>query len=62
MGKLTQQTIDSLAASFYPAIKAYFESEQGRTEYQKYLKEKAGLANHAEVDDNGNDNNDNNVA
>ena len=40
MGKrtnLTQQQIDSLAASFYPTIKAYFASEEGRAEYQKYL-------------------------
>ena len=57
MRRITQQQIDSLAASFYPTIKAYFESEQGRAEYQKYLDEKAGLANHAEVNDNDDDNN-----
>lgn len=57
MRRITQQQIDSLAASFYPTIKAYFESEQGRAEYQKYLDEKAGLANHAEINDNDDDDN-----
>ncbi|MBR1750360.1 MAG: hypothetical protein IJ740_05660 [Ruminococcus sp.] len=57
MRKITQQQIDSLAASFYPTIKAYFESEQGRAEYQKYLEEKAGNAKPADkttADKNGN--------
>ena len=57
MERLTQQTIDTLAASFYPTIKAYFESEQGRAEYQKYLEEKAGNAKPAvetTADKNGN--------
>ena len=63
MRRITQQQIDSLAASFYPTIKAYFESEQGRAEYQKYLDEKAGLANHAESDNtNDIDANGNNAA
>lgn len=56
MRKITQQQINSLAASFYPTIKAYFESEQGRAEYQKYLDEKAGNAKPAEetsTDKNG---------
>ena len=52
MRRITQQQIDSLAASFYPTIKEYFASEEGKAEYQKYLDEKAGLANHAEVNDN----------
>ena len=52
MERLTQQTIDTLAASFYPTIKAYFESEQGRAEYQKYLEEKAGNAKPAGCDAN----------
>ena len=52
MRKITQKQIDSLAASFYPTIKEYFASEEGKAEYQKYLDEKAGLANHAEVNDN----------
>ena len=56
MGKrtnLTQQQIDLLAASFYPTIKAYFESEEGKAEYQKYLDEKAALAKAADdTDDN----------
>ena len=54
---ISQQTIDTLAASFYPAIKAYFESEQGRAEYQRYLDEKAALAKAAnDADDNDADN------
>ena len=52
---ISQQTIDTLAASFYPAIKAYFESEQGRAEYQRYLDEQADLAKSAEPD-NADDN------
>ena len=53
MGKktnLTQQQLDPLAASFYPTIKAYFESEEGKAELQKYLEEMAGLAKPAEKD------------
>ena len=63
MGKrtnLTQQQIDSFAASFYPTIKAYFASEEGRAEYQKYLDEKADNAKPAENGDTHN--NDNNAA
>ena len=56
MERLTQQTIDTLAASFYPAIRAYFESEQGKAEYQNKSDEQAGLANRAEVNDNDDDN------
>ena len=48
MRRITQQQIYSLAASFYPAIRAYFESEQGKAEYQKYLDEKAENAKSAE--------------
>ena len=47
MGKrtnLTQQQIDLLAASFYPTILAYYQSEEGKAEYQKYLAKKAGNA------------------
>ena len=36
-----------LAASFYPVIKAYFESEEGKAEYQKYLDKKADVARSA---------------
>ena len=56
MRKITQQQINSLAASFYPTIKAYFESEQGKAEYHKYLDEKAVNANPADetsTDKNG---------
>ena len=56
MQRLTKQEINTLAASFYPAIRAYFESEKGRAEYQKYLDEKAGNAKPAEetsTDKNG---------
>lgn len=58
MGKktnLTEQQLNSLAVSFYPTIKAYFESEQGKAEYQKYLNEKAGVAKPA--DENADDKN-----
>ena len=51
MGKktnLTEQQLNSLAASFYPMIKAYFESEDGKAEYQKYLDEKTGVAKPAD--------------
>ncbi len=57
MRRITQQQIDLLAASFYSTIKEYFASEEGKAEYQKYLDEKAGLANHAEVNDNDDDDN-----
>ena len=63
MGKrtnLTQQQIDSLAASFYPTIKAYFASEEGRAEYQKYLDKKSEIAKSVENGDTNN--NDNNAA
>ncbi len=50
MERLTQHTINTLAASFYPAIRAYFESEKGRAEYQKYLNEKADNAKPADDD------------
>ena len=57
MGKITKQQISSLAVSFYPAIKEYFESEKGKAEYQQYLDEKAALAKAAdEADDNDADN------
>lgn len=58
MGKktnLTEKQLNSLAASFYPAIRAYFESEQGKAEYQKYLDEKAG--NVKPADENADDKN-----
>ena len=46
-----------LAASFYPVIKAYFESEEGKAEYRKYLDKKADVARSAkENDKNDNDN------
>ncbi|MCR5143544.1 MAG: hypothetical protein K6C68_13670 [Ruminococcus sp.] len=53
MGKrtnLTQQQIDLLAASFYPTILAYYKSEEGKAEYQKYLAKKAGNAKPADED------------
>ena len=53
MGKrtnLTQQQIDLLAASFYPTILAYYQSEEGKAEYQRYLEEKAGNAKPADQD------------
>lgn len=43
-----------LAASFYPVIKAYFESEEGKAEYQKYLDKKADSAGSAKENDNDN--------
>ena len=43
--------------SFYPAIRAYFESEQGRAEYQKNLDEKADNAKPAENGDTHNNDN-----
>lgn len=43
-----------LAASFYPVIKAYFESEEGKAEYQKYLDKKADDARSAKENDNDN--------
>ena len=47
--------------SFYPAIKEYFESQKGKSEYQQYLDEKAALAKAAnDADDNDAD--DSNVA
>ena len=60
MQRLSKQEINTLAASFYPAIRAYFESEQSRAEYQKYLEEKADNAKSAENGDTNN--NDNNAA
>lgn len=53
---LTQQQIDSLAASFLPAIKKFFQSEEGKAMYQKYLDEKAELAKSAESEKDNNDN------
>lgn len=43
-----------LAASFYPVIKAYFESEEGKAEYQNYLDKKADVARSAKENDNDN--------
>ena len=43
-----------LAASFYPVIKAYFESDEGKAEYQKYLDKKADVARSAKENDNDN--------
>ena len=57
MQRLTKQEINTLATSFYPAIRAYFESEQGRAEYQKYLDEKADNAKPAENGDTHNNDN-----
>ena len=51
MRKISKQTLNTLAASFYPAIRAYFESEEGKAEYQKYLDEKAENAKSAETGD-----------
>lgn len=50
----TQQQIEMLAASFYPVIKAYFESEEGKAEYQKYYDKKADSARSAKENDNDN--------
>ena len=52
--EFTQQQIEMLAASFYPVIKAYFESEEGKAEYQKYLDKKADDARSAKENDNDN--------
>ena len=60
MQRLTKQEINTLATSFYPAIRAYFESEQGRAEYQKYLDKKSEIAKSVENGDTNN--NDNNAA
>ncbi|WP_139182286.1 MULTISPECIES: hypothetical protein [unclassified Ruminococcus] len=57
MQRLTKQEINTLAASFYPAIRAYFESEQGKAEYQKYLDEKAENAKSAENGDTSHNDN-----
>ena len=51
----SQQTIDTLAANFLPSMQAFFRSEEGQREYQKYLDEKADLAKSAEPD-NADDN------
>ncbi len=50
MVRITEQQLNALAVSFYPTIKAYFESEEGKAEYQKYLAEKAGNAKPADED------------
>lgn len=50
MVKVTEQQLNALAVSFYPAIKAYFESEEGKAEYQRYLDEMAGNAKPADED------------
>ena len=52
--EFTQQQIEMLAASFYPVIKAYFESEEGKAKYQKYLDKKADVARSAKENDNDN--------
>ena len=52
--EFTQQQIEMLAASFYPVIKAYFESEEGKAEYQNYLDKKADVARSAKENDNDN--------
>ncbi|MCR5121037.1 MAG: hypothetical protein K6B74_01310 [Ruminococcus sp.] len=62
MGKITKQQISSLAVSFYPAIKEYFESKKGKVEYQQYLDEKAALAKAADDDADDNDADKSNVA
>ena len=43
-----------LAASFYPVIKAYFESEECKAEYQKYHDKRADIARSAKENDNDN--------
>ena len=66
MGKRTKQQINLLAASFYPTMCDYFQSDEGKAEYQRYLEEKASFAMGAETntnDDSADDNaNDDNVA
>ena len=52
--EFTQQQIEMLSASFYPVIKAYFESEEGKAEYQKYLDKKADVARSVKENDNDN--------
>ena len=66
MGKITKQQINILAASFFPTMRDYFQSDEGKAEYQRYLEEKASFAMVAEMntDDNSADGNanDDNVA
>ena len=52
--EFTQQQIEMLSASFYPVIKAYFESEEGKAEYQKYHDKRADIARSAKENDNDN--------
>jgi hypothetical protein len=47
---ISQQTIDTLAANFLPSMQAFFRSEEGQKEYQKYIDEKADFAKSAEQD------------
>ena len=47
---ISQQTIDTLAANFLPSMQAFFRSEEGQKEYQRYLDEQADLAKSAETD------------
>ena len=66
MGKITKQQINILAASFFPTMRDYYQSDEGKAEYQRYLEEKASFAMEAETntdDNSANDNaNDDNVA
>ena len=64
MGKITKQQINILAASFFPTMRDYFQTDEGKAEYQRYIEEKASFAMGAETntndnsaDDNANDNN-----
>ena len=58
---ISQQMIDTLAANFLPSMQAFFKSEEGQKEYQRYLDEQADLAKSAETD-NADDNDNNNKA
>ena len=58
---ISQQMIDTLAANFLPSMQAFFRSEEGQKEYQRYLDEQADLAKSAETD-NADDNDNNNKA
>lgn len=45
---ITEQQLESLAASFLPTMRKFFQSEEGKALYQQYLDEKAELAKSAE--------------
>lgn len=40
---IPKEEYERLARHFLPQIQAYFESKEGKKEYEQYLKEKADL-------------------